>query len=207
MRTDYTHITMLLDRSGSMEQIRSDVQGGIDKFVSEQRTQPGEATFALYTFDDQLDEEISPRPIADVGAVTLIPRGRTALLDAMGKAITKTGEWLAAKPEDKRPEKVVFAVITDGLENASVEWTRDRVLKLVTHQRDAYQWEFLFLAANQDAIAAGGAIGVPQAGAMNYAATSAGVGHAFAAASASTSEYRGGKTGGVAVPDNAEEKS
>lgn len=205
MKSGYTHIAMLLDRSGSMEHIKTDVQGGVDRFISDQRSAPGEATFALYTFDDRFDEEVSPRPIADVGGVRLIPRGMTALLDAMGKAITLTGEWLAAKAEDARPEKVVFAVVTDGLENASREWTRQRVCDLIKQQREDYGWEFLFLAANQDAIGEGGAVGVAQAGAMNYAATPDGVRAAFATASASTTSYRGGKTRGVVLPDSAED--
>lgn len=201
MKTGYTHIVMLLDRSGSMQAIKDDVQGGVDKFVADQHAAPGEATFALYTFDSEFAEEISPRPIADVAGVTLVPRGTTALLDAMGKSITLTGEWLTAKSEDERPEKVVFAIVTDGMENASQEWSRKQVFDLVTQQREQYAWEFLFLAANQDAIATAAGMGIPQASAATYDYDSGGTRAAFAAASASTTSYRGGKTRGVEVPD------
>lgn len=201
MKSDYTHIAMLLDRSGSMEQIRSDVQGGVDKFVADQRSAPGEATFELFMFDSEFEHPIPPTRIADVRRVELQPRGMTALIDAMGLSITLTGDWLAGLSEDERPEKVVFAIVTDGLENASAEWSRQRVLDLVTQQRNDYGWEFLFLAANQDAIAEARKLGVGQAGAATFDWNGGGTRAAFAAASSATTDYRGGATRGVVLPD------
>jgi hypothetical protein len=99
----------------------------------------------------------------------LVPRGSTALLDAVGRAINETGERLAKMPEAERPGLVVFVVMTDGPENSSREFTKSHIKQMIEHQQSVYKWQFTFLGANQDAFAEGGAMGVAAAGIANFA--------------------------------------
>ena len=121
-RSDLTHLYFLLDRSGSMQSIKSDIEGGFAAFVDEQRKAPGECLANLSQFDDVYEVVYADRPLADVPPLDLQPRNMTALHDAMGRLITDAGAKLAAIPEDERPGTVIVAIMTDGLENASQEW-------------------------------------------------------------------------------------
>lgn len=188
MKDDYTHITVLMDRSGSMASIKTDMEGGINTFITEQKAVPGEATFALYEFDDHFDEAVAPTDLADVGPVTLNPRGSTALYDAMQKSIALTGEYLSSKPDDERPSKVFFVVVTDGQENASREVTRKQVLDLVTQQTDLYSWEFVYLGANQDAMAVGTSMGIHVN--TTYDTSAASVGRSYTTLSSNMTKSR-----------------
>ena len=118
------------------------------------------------------------RPLSEA-ALKLEPRGSTALLDAMGKAIALIGSRLKTKPESERPGKVVVLVITDGHENASREWKREDVKKAVEHQREKYNWQFAFLGANIDSFAEAGALGIARGTTANYEANTKGVAHAY----------------------------
>lgn len=193
MKTGYTHIKVLLDRSGSMAAIKHDTEGGFAAFLSEQQAQQGQATIELTQFDTEHDVVYGPTPIAEVQPFVLTPRGGTALLDAMGFGIVGLGEWLANLDEDLRPDNVVFVVITDGEENSSHEYVREQVLALVSEQRDVFDWTFLFLAANQDAIATGASMGFSAKTSMTY--DNAGVGGTYSSLSASVTRTR---TGGLA---------
>ena len=198
MKKDSTHLALLVDRSGSMSAIREDAEGGLKQLIADQRALPGELTIELFQFDTEYEK------VDDVDAWTLVPRGMTALLDAMGKSITEVGEGLAARHEDDRPEKVIFVIVTDGLENSSREWTREKVFESVKRQTDEYGWQFVFSAANQDAVAEGSSLGVRSN--MNYAATGAGTQSAYATMSSSIGAFRGGDTADVSVPENAPEE-
>lgn len=165
---DLTHIYFLLDRSGSMQSIKSDTEGGFAAFVDEQRRQPGECRVTLAQFDNHYDVVYADRPIADVPALELQPRGSTALLDAMGRLVTDTGERLAALPEDQRPGTVIVAIMTDGYENASREWTHPAIKALVEQQTTQWGWQFLYMGADQDAIEVGRHIGVAAANSVTY---------------------------------------
>jgi hypothetical protein len=187
---DLTAIAVVLDRSGSMNAIRSDAEGGVNQFVEDQRNEPGRATLTLAQFDDVYELLLLNEPLERVRPITLQPRGRTALLDAMGRTIVRLGEALAALPEDERPGKVLFVTVTDGLENASQEWTREKVFEAVTEQRDKWKWEFVFLAANQDAIATGAQLGISRDAALTFAATGEGARAAAGALSGYASRYR-----------------
>ncbi len=174
MKTDYTDITLVIDRSGSMEQIRSDMEGAMSAFVREQAQLPGKCLLSVLQFDSEAIEWlILGKPIAEVTGVPLQPRGSTPLLDAMGKAMADTGQRLAAIPERERPGKVLFVVITDGLENASREWTLDGIKTAVEHQRGVYKWAFLFLGAHMNAVDEAAKVGIAHA--ASYASTKAGV--------------------------------
>lgn len=201
----YTHLDVLLDRSGSMNTIKDDMQGALRQIVTDQQNETGTATFALRQFDDQYEVVIAPRDITEVqpDQLTISPRNETALIDSMAKAINECGEWLTSMKEGDRPEHVVFTVISDGKENASKEWTRDQVFELVRKQREEFNWTFVFMGANQDAIKEAGAFGIPKSGAMTYAASTEGTQSLAAAYSGSVSSLRSG--GSFELPDDASE--
>ena len=133
-RSDLTHLYFLLDRSGSMQSIKSDIEGGFAAFVDEQRKGAGECRATLAQFDDVYELVYADRPLVDVPPLDLQPRNMTALHDAMGRLITDAGASLAALPEDQRPGTVIVAIMTDGLENASKEWTGAAIKALVEQQ-------------------------------------------------------------------------
>ncbi|MFM8262160.1 MAG: hypothetical protein ACKN9S_07770 [Pirellula sp.] len=151
MRNDLTDVTLVVDRSGSMEEIRSDAQGGINAFVADQAKLPGECRITLVQFDDKYEVVHSGILASQWPEYTLSPRGSTALLDAVGRAIIETGNRISAMPESQRPGLVICVISTDGLENASQEFTREKVREMISHQRTVYNWQFTFLAANQEA--------------------------------------------------------
>ena len=192
MKKDYTDITIILDRSGSMASVADDTIGGFNTFLEKQKEAAGTVHLTLRQFDDKHDIVYSA-PLASAPALnrkTFHPRGSTALLDAIGKAIDDTGKRFDAMPEAERPETVIIAIITDGLENASHIYTRAQVFKMITHQRDAYNWQFTFIGADQDAIAEAGAIGIPATAALNYAKSRAGVANTFMAFDQSVKRQR-----------------
>lgn len=168
-----TLIAALLDRSGSMCAIRSDVEGGFTAFIDEQRKVRGECRVTLAQFNDSFEVVYTDKPLNEVPPLRLDPRGCTALMDAMGRFITETGERLAALPEDERPATVILAVMTDGLENSSKEWGREAIRKLVEQQTAEYGWQVLYMGANQDAVEVGGGIGVSAANSITFKAGNA----------------------------------
>lgn len=193
MKENYTDINIVLDRSGSMEAVKSDTIGGFNSFLSEQKAVEGEATITLVQFDDVYEEVYKAVPIAEAKPLdteTFVPRGWTALLDAIGRTIIDTGKRLASIKEEERPENVIFVILTDGLENASREFDRQRISEMISHQRDVYNWEFVFLGANQDAIATAGDMGITQANALTYAANPAGTQAAFGSVAKNVAAYR-----------------
>jgi uncharacterized protein YegL len=167
-RSDLTHIYFLLDRSGSMQSIKSDTEGGFAAFVEEQRKEPGDCRVTLARFDHEYDVVYSRIPVSDVPPLDLQPRGRTALLDAMGRLVTDAGAELGALPDDERPGTVIVAVMTDGHENASREWTHSAIKSLVEQQTSVYAWQFLYMGADQDAIEVGTSLGVAAGSAVTY---------------------------------------
>lgn len=152
-----THLTLLCDRTGSMSQIRADAEGAVNAFLAEQKLVEGECSLWLVDFDSpQYGAEdwfrtVHEGPITDATDYKLEPRGNTALLDALGRAITETGRKLEAMPEADRPERVIFVWQTDGLENASTHMTRDAVRNMIKHQEDVYSWVFIPLGSTLDA--------------------------------------------------------
>lgn len=165
---DLTHIYFLLDRSGSMQSIKDDTEGGFNAFIAEQRAQGGRCTVTLAQFDNEYEEVYRDVPVADVPPLHLAPRGSTALLDSIGRLVTTTGDHLARLPEDERPGVVIVGIMTDGHENASHEWSHSAVKALIEQQTRDYAWQFLYMGADQDAIEVGASIGVAAANAMTY---------------------------------------
>ena len=193
MNESKTHIAVVVDRSGSITSIRSDTIGGFNTFLRDQQAEPGEATLSLVLFDHEYQPVYTMRPLAEVPELTTetyVPRGNTALLDAIGRTINETGAALAAIPEAERPGRVVFVIITDGHENSSREFNRYRVLEMIRHQSDVYGWQFVFLGANQDAIVEAGSIGIKAANAVSYTASSVGVANVIRHTSDNLRSYR-----------------
>lgn len=186
-----TRLVFLLDRSGSMQSIKTDIEGGFDSFIEEQRKSTGECTVTLAQFDNDYEVVYANKPLNKVPKLNLQPRGMTALLDAMGKLITDTGAELAALPEDKRPGTVLVAIMTDGLENASREWTHTAIKALVEQQTNTYNWEFLYMGADQDAVEVGVSLGVSADKAVTYSRGKSR--DVWAATAANVSSYRAAK--------------
>lgn len=167
---DCTDITLVLDRTGSMESIADDVRGGVSAMIKEQKAEPGEAVFSLIQFDsvDPQEVVIDAQPMQDVpDTISFQPRSMTPLLDALGTAIVRTGERLAAMNEEDRPDKVVIAVYTDGLENASREYTKEKVAELVKRQENDYNWKFLFMGADIDTFGQAYQVGLTSASSVD----------------------------------------
>ena len=189
----FTDISIVLDRSGSMHEIADDTIGSFNAFVADQGKAPGEVRLSLVLFDHEYDRVYDAVPLASVPPLTpqtYQPRGNTALLDAIGRTILATGRRLERMAEPDRPERVIFVILTDGHENSSREFTRDKVFAMISHQRDVYRWHFEFLGANQDAISTAGAIGIPAADSLTFGANPAGVARSGAAVSAKMRAFR-----------------
>jgi hypothetical protein len=197
MRNDLTDIIVVLDRSGSMQACRSDAEGGLNHFIEEQKKAPGDALFTLVQFDNEYEFVHKGIPIQTVPHCALHPRGMTALLDAIGRAINETGTRLEAMPEDQRPGLVVFAILTDGMENASREFTQPKIKEMSEHQQDVYKWQFTYLGANQDAFLVAANYGIPLAAAANFSADAAGV--AFQAVGSNVQRMRKARSSGETV--------
>ena len=189
------HVHFVLDRSGSMDAIRSDVIGGFNSFIRNQQEAGGACVMTLVQFDDQDPYEVvaDAVPIAEMAPLsesTFVPRGTTPLYDAMGHAIanaTIRAERRAAAGEPA--EDILFVTFTDGLENASREYDRAKVFDLVK-RREERGWTFAYLGANQDAYAEGDKVGVAKGSTQAWAASPQGTADAFASLSEATSAYR-----------------
>lgn len=168
MNNTLTDITLVVDRSGSMESCREEAQKGINAFIEEQKKATGKAVFSLLQFDTQKNWVFKGKDIKDVTGYELVPRGMTALLDAVGEAINLTGERLEAMPEEERPGLVIIAVVTDGLENSSSEFTLAQIKSMIERQTNEYSWKFTYLGANQDAFAEGRGLGFAPASILHY---------------------------------------
>lgn len=163
MNNNLTEIAYILDRSGSMAPMVEPAITGFNQFLRDQREAPGDARLSLVLFDNEYLLPCDRLPLAEVvelDTTTYVPRGSTALLDAIGRTVTELGQKLAALPEADRPGEVIVAIFTDGYENASRAFDLHRINELITHQREKYNWRFLFLAADQDAIASAAQMGI-----------------------------------------------
>jgi hypothetical protein len=183
-----TEIIVVLDRSGSMASIAKSTVEGFNTFLNEQKNAEGEAFMTLLQFDDRYEMNYQSMPIKDVAELiereTFIPRGSTALYDAIGKTINDL----------KTDRDVVFVIITDGQENASKEFKGEAIKKMIETLETENKWKFLYLGANQDAVMTGATLGVRAANSMSWAASADGVGNTFMAMSSNIGTYRKSKT-------------
>ncbi len=178
MKKGLTELVFILDRSGSMSGLERDTIGGYNAMLEKQKGEPGEAIITTVLFDDKyelLHDRINLRSIAPITEKEYFVRGCTALLDAVGRTINKIGDAQKHTAEDERAEHVMFVITTDGLENASREYSYEKVRRMIEHQKEKYNWEFIFLGANIDAIATAARFGIGQDRAANYNADSEGI--------------------------------
>lgn len=197
MKKNLTELVFILDRSGSMRGLESDTVGGYNALLDKQRKEDGEAIVTTVLFDDGyelLHDRIPLTGIADITTKEYYVRGCTALLDAVGRTITKVENAQAHTLESQRPEKTLFVITTDGLENASKEYRLDAVKAMIDRCREK-GWEFLFLGANMDAVKTAGAMGIAPERSVNYHADSAGTAATFASVACAVSEMRSGIMG------------
>lgn len=177
MNDRLTEIAFILDRSGSMAAMVEPAIAGFNTFLRDQQQAEGDARLSLVLFDNEFLVPCASLPVAEVvelDTTTFVPRGSTALLDAIGLTIDRLGAHLEAIPEPDRPGQVVVAILTDGEENASTRFTWQDIAQKISHQEKHYSWQFLFLGANQDAIATAARMGVAAGNSATYLHDAAG---------------------------------
>jgi hypothetical protein len=192
MKSNYAHVSILLDRSGSMINIKESTIAGFNKFIKDQKKVPGEMTLSVAQFDDfdKYDDLYKFTMINEVKSLTdktFVPRGSTALLDSLAKMINETGWKLASMKEDDRPEKVVVLVLTDGEENDSREYTPEKIKAMIEHQEKKYNWQFMYIGANQDSFTIAKNLGMSG---VNYKATTRGTNAMYNSVSATLASFR-----------------
>ena len=163
MNDNLTEIGVVIDESGSMSGMRTDVIGGFNEFLKEQLEVDGKANLTLTKFNTEFDNLYNGADLKKVKPLTektYCPGGMTALYDAVGTTIDSIGKRLAVMKEKDRPSKVIIVIITDGEENSSHEYNYDRIKGMITEQTDKYKWQFVFLGVGIDAMAAGTSIGI-----------------------------------------------
>ena len=173
MKKNLTEIVFILDRSGSMSGLEGDTIGGFNAMIEKQRGEPGEAFVSTVLFDNQSEVIHDRIPIGKMPQLTdkeYYVRGCTALLDAVGSAIHHIGNVHKYAREEDRPEKTLFVITTDGMENASRQYTYEKVRSLIEKQKREYGWEFLFLGANIDAAREAARFGIHPDRAVDYRA-------------------------------------
>lgn len=151
MKHNYIHLTFVIDGSGSMENKKEDIINSFNNFIKEQKEiKDGEVTASLYSFNSVINRTFINENINNVKELneeSYIPMGCTALNDAVGTAIDETGKFLADMKEEDRPSKVMIIIMTDGLENASKEYSLQQVKDKIKHQEDVYSWEFIYIGS------------------------------------------------------------
>jgi uncharacterized protein YegL len=171
MRKGLTEVVFILDRSGSMSGLETDTIGGFNSMIKKQKKEDGEAYISTVLFDDKTEVLYDRVPVGKVEPMNepqYYVRGCTALLDALGGAIHHIANVHKYAREEDKPEKTLFIITTDGMENSSHIYTYDKVKKMVENEKENYGWEFLFLGANIDAIAVAGRFGIGADRAINY---------------------------------------
>jgi len=171
MKKGLTELVFILDRSGSMGGLESDTIGGFNSVMTKQKAEEGDANVTTVLFDDKyelLHDRYNLKKIDKITDKEYFVRGTTALLDAIGKTINKMGNTQKFASDDERAEKVMFVIITDGMENASAEYSYNKIKKMIDRQKEKYGWEFIFLGANIDAVETASRFGIAEDRAANY---------------------------------------
>lgn len=193
MKPQYTHIAIVLDKSGSMMKVKDDTIGGYNSFIANQKELPGTATVSTTLFNTytHISEDFTPiESVKEMNSLNYVPSHQTALFDAVGITIDSIGKKLADMAEEDRPESVMMVIMTDGFENASREFNSAKIKEMIDHQTSKYNWEFVFMGANQDAILSANSMGIKSNSALTYSHDSAGVHEGFASLNEHTMSYR-----------------
>lgn len=208
MRNDLVELVVVADRSGSMRSIVDAATSGFKEYVTNQSKEAGDAYLTLYTFDDVVERVLDRVDVKDKTTLALVdaktaewfmPRGMTALYDAMGQAINDVGLRLAKTPEALRPGKVIVVGITDGAENMSKSFTQAKLREMITEQTSKYKWDFVFIGTNQDAMLTARSIGIAPESALYYSASAKGTGGSYEALSGLTTRARFSSFSGVDI--------
>jgi len=197
MKKGLTELVMILDRSGSMSGLEADTIGGFNSMIEKQKKEDGEAYVSVVLFDDSSDVIYDRVPLDKVEKMTdkqYYVRGCTALLDAVGGAIRHIGNIHKYAREEDRPEKTVFIITTDGMENASQRYNYDKVRRMIERQKEKYGWEFIFLGANIDAAREAARFGISASRAARYEHDSAGTALNYSVVSEAVSKVRMSRT-------------
>jgi uncharacterized protein YegL len=193
MKDNLTEIVFILDRSGSMVDLTNDTIGGFNSFIENQKQEPGEAILTTILFDDQYDifhNGVDIKSIKPLTTKEYFARGMTALLDAIGKTINTVGERLNKTKEEDKPSKVIFVITTDGQENASREFTQPKIKEMIERQTKDYNWQFIFLGANIDALSTAKSFGIQAQFSSNYTANAIGTQSVYDGVTRVVSKYR-----------------
>ena len=177
MKKNLTELVFILDRSGSMSGLENDTIGGFNAMIEKQKREAGEAYVSTVLFDNHrevIHDRVDIQKVEPMTREQYYVRGSTALLDAVGKSIRHIANVHKYAREEDRPEKTLFIITTDGMENASHEYSYERVRKMIEHEKGKYGWEFIFLGANIDAAKEAARFGIDESRAANYHADSVG---------------------------------
>ncbi len=196
MKENLTELVFILDKSGSMHGLEADTIGGFNSLIEKQKKEDGKALVTTILFDDKTEvvhDRVDLEYIRNMTSEQYVTGGTTALLDAVGGAVShirKIHKYI--RPEDV-PAKTLFVITTDGMENASRHYTYDKVKKLIEHQKARYGWEFIFLGANIDAAETAVSMGISRDRAADYISDRAGTALNYSVISEITSAVRSGK--------------
>lgn len=193
MKKNLTEIVFILDRSGSMAGLEDDTIGGFNAMIEKQKNEEGEAYVSTILFDNYIEvihDRVDIRKVRPMTRRDYYVRGCTALLDAVGRTIRHIGNVHKYAREEDRPEKTLFVITTDGMENASREYSYERVRRMIEHEKEKYGWEFIFLGANIDAAREAARFGITEDRAVNYHADSVGTAVIYEAVSEAVCNVR-----------------
>lgn len=171
MKKDLVELVFILDRSGSMSGLELDTIGGFNGMLDKQKQTPGEAIVSTVLFDDAFEVLHNRKQISEIKPITekeYFVRGSTALLDSIGRSIVKIISIYRRLKDNEKPEKTVFVITTDGMENASREFSRSQIKEMIEYQKEKFNWEFIFLGANIDAISTARDFGIREDRVANY---------------------------------------
>lgn len=193
MKNNITELVCILDRSGSMSGLESDTIGGFNSLIAKQKREDGACFVSTVLFDTEcnvLHDRVPIEKISQMTASDYVPGGCTALLDALGGAIHHIGNIHKYARKEDVPEHTIFVITTDGLENASKRYTSSKIKRMIERQKNRYGWEFIFLAANIDAVETAEHIGISRTRAANYSADGEGTASMFSVMSKAVSAVR-----------------
>ena len=193
MKKDLTELVFILDRSGSMSGLEDDTIGGFNSMLEKQKKEAGDAIITTVLFDykyELLHDRINIKGISSITDKEYYVRGSTALLDAIGMTINKIVNVQRQTSKENQAKNVIFVIITDGMENSSREYSYDQIKTMIEHEKNNYNWEFIFLGANIDAIETAERFGINKDRAANFHADSEGTQLNYKVVSETLSNFR-----------------